>query len=91
MAQILAEEFRPLGYRVPTGKIPNWLMWVIARFDGTIKLALDYLDRKEVVTHAKSRDELGWTMRPLRESLIATGRAMIEHGVVPVPTARKAA
>lgn len=91
MAQILAEEFRPLGYRVPTGKVPNWLMWVIARFDGTIKLALDYLDRKEVVTSAKAREDLGWTMRPLRESLFDTAHAMIEHQLVSTPSARKAA
>ena len=33
IARVLAEEFGPRGYRVPTRLIPYWLMWIIARFD----------------------------------------------------------
>jgi nucleoside-diphosphate-sugar epimerase len=83
MAKILAAEFNPRGYRVPTGKLPYWLMWIIAWFDKAVNLALGFVGRKELVSSAKAQRELGWTMRPVRDSIIDTGRTMIEQGVVP--------
>jgi nucleoside-diphosphate-sugar epimerase len=63
-ARMLAEEFGPLGYRVPTGKLPYWLMWVVARFDKTVRMALDYVGHREEVSNQKAADELGWSPRP---------------------------
>jgi nucleoside-diphosphate-sugar epimerase len=83
MAKLLAQEFNPKGYRVPTGKLPYWVMWIIARFDKAVHLALGYVGRKELVSSAKAQRELGWTMRPIAETVVETGRTMIEQGVVP--------
>ncbi len=83
MAKVLAAEFNPKGYRVPTGRLPYWLMWVIARFDKAIRLALEYVGRQELVTCEKAKRELGWSMRPVTQTLIDTGRSMIEYGIVP--------
>jgi nucleoside-diphosphate-sugar epimerase len=83
MAKVLAAEFNPRGYRVPTGRLPYWLMWIFARFDKAVRLALGFVGRKELVSSAKAQRELGWTMRPVRESIIDTARTMIEQGVVP--------
>jgi dihydroflavonol-4-reductase len=82
MAKVLAVEFNPKGYRVPTGRLPYWLMWVIARFDKTIRLALEYVGRQEKVSCDKAKSELGWSMRPVEQSIIDTGRSMIEYGIV---------
>jgi nucleoside-diphosphate-sugar epimerase len=83
IAKVLAEEFNPQGYKVPTGKLPYWVMWIIARFDKAIRLALDYVGREELVSSEKARRELGWTMRPVRTTIIDTAQSMITHGVVP--------
>lgn len=83
IAKILAAEFNPRGYRVPTGRLPYWLMWIIARFDGAVKLALGFVGRKEMVSAAKAQRELGWRMRPVEDTILATARTMIEQGVVP--------
>ncbi|HYB99878.1 MAG TPA: aldehyde reductase [Candidatus Limnocylindrales bacterium] len=83
IARILAEEYNPRGYRVPTGKLPYFLMWIIAWFDKAVNLALTFVGRREVVSSAKAQKELGWRMRPVRESILDTARTMIEHGVVP--------
>ena len=82
MAKVLAAEFNPRGYRVPTGHLPYWLMWVFARFDKAVRLALTFVGRKELVSSAKAQRELGWTMRPVRESIIDTAQTMIEHRIV---------
>jgi nucleoside-diphosphate-sugar epimerase len=83
MAKVLAAEFNPKGYRVPTGRLPYWLMWIIARFDKAIRLALEYVGRQELVSSEKAKHELGWSMRPMNETIIDTGRSMIEQGIVP--------
>ena len=83
IAKILAAEFNPRGYRVPTGRLPYWLMWIFARFDKAVRLALGYVGRKELVSAAKAQRELGWSMRPVRETIIDTAWTMIEQGVVP--------
>jgi nucleoside-diphosphate-sugar epimerase len=82
IAKVLAEEFNPQGFRVPTGRVPYWLMWVIGRFDKTVRLALGFIGRRELVTAEKAVRELGWTMRPVRQSIVDTARSLIEYGVV---------
>ncbi len=82
MARMLAAEFNPRGWRVPTGVLPRWLMWVVARFDRTVRLALVFVGVHENVSSAKAERELGWSMRPVRQSILDTARSLIVHGVV---------
>lgn len=82
IAEIMAAEFGPLGYRVPTARAPYWLMWLVARFDKTVRMALPYIGRTEQVSHAKISRDLGWQPRAVAESVIDTGYSLIEHGVV---------
>jgi dihydroflavonol-4-reductase len=82
IAAILAAEFGPRGYRIPTGKLPLWLMWVLARFDKAIRLAFDYARIPKHVSAEKAKRELGWTPRPAVESVIATAESLVEFGVV---------
>ncbi|WP_206074594.1 NAD-dependent epimerase/dehydratase family protein [Antribacter gilvus] len=82
MAQMLHEEFGPLGYRVPTARLPYWAMWLIARVDGEVRFGLDYVDRPERLDASKAGAALGLTMRPVRESVVDTARSLIEHGLV---------
>ncbi|SEO52232.1 NAD-dependent epimerase/dehydratase family protein [Amycolatopsis saalfeldensis] len=81
-ARVLAAEFAGRGFRVPTGVMPNWVLWLAARFDRSLRLALYFLDRRERVSAAKAQRELGWVMRPARETLVDTGNSLIERGIV---------
>jgi nucleoside-diphosphate-sugar epimerase len=82
IAGMLSSEFGPMGYRVPTARAPYWLMWLVARFDKTIRMALQYIGHEEHVSHEKISRDLGWQPRPVIESVIDTGYSLIEHGVV---------
>jgi dihydroflavonol-4-reductase len=82
VASTLAEEYRPRGYQIPTRVMPYWLLWLIGRFDSTARLALTFVGRRQVVTARKATEELGWTMRPVRESVIDTAESLLRHGVV---------
>jgi len=57
--------------------------WIIACFDKAVNLAITFVGRKELVSAAKAKRELGWTMRPINETILETGRTMIQQGVVP--------
>ncbi|MDP9793281.1 nucleoside-diphosphate-sugar epimerase [Catenuloplanes nepalensis] len=82
MAVVLAAEFGPKGFRVPARRLPYWLMWLVARFDPTIRLALGFVGRTEPLSARKAIEELGWTTRPTAEMLLATGQSLIDHGLV---------
>lgn len=82
MARILGEEFHAQGYRVPRRRMPYWMLWTVARFDREVRLGLDFVGSAEQVSADKARRELGWSMRPVRETLADTGRSLIEHGIV---------
>lgn len=85
IAAVLAEEFNRRGYRVPTGSMPTWLLRLVALFDPSVRQALDFVGRRELVTADKARRELGWTMRPVRDSIVDTANSLIELGLAPNP------
>ena len=82
MAAILAAEYRPRGYRVPTGPLPTPLLCLAARFDPRLKLTLSMAGIPQLVSAEKARTELGWQPRPARETILDTARSLIAHGLV---------
>jgi nucleoside-diphosphate-sugar epimerase len=91
IAAVLAAEFNPKGYRVPTGRLPTWLFRVLALFDASIRPALAFVGRREDVSADKARRELGWTPRPARESILDTAYNLIELGLAPNPSKKEVA
>lgn len=85
IAGVLRDTFGPRGYRVPTRPLPYWLMWLNARVDRMVRLALDYYGVPLLLSLDKARAELGWKPRPAEESIVAAGESLIRHGVVPAP------
>ena len=91
VAVVLAEEFAPQGYRVPTGELPEWFARVVGWFDRSVRMAADHLGRHELVSSEKARRELGVTLRPARESILDTAYSLIEFGLAPNPGKKAAA
>ena len=77
MADILATK-----YRVPTRPAPYWLLWLAARFDPEIRSVLGYVDEQELVSADKAERELGWAMRPLRETILDTAASLTAYHLV---------
>jgi dihydroflavonol-4-reductase len=82
MASILADQYKPLGYRVPTGAMPYPVMWVIARFDASVRLALTFWGHRRRVSAAKAEKDLGWISRPPADSVLDAAASMIEVGMI---------
>jgi len=83
IGRILAAEFGPRGYRPPTGKLPYPLMWLVARFDKSVRLVLQYVGKREEVSHDKATRMLGWEPRPVHDTIVDMANSMIEKGLIP--------
>jgi nucleoside-diphosphate-sugar epimerase len=83
VAQILDRNFGPKGYRVPTGKLPPFLMRVMSLIDATARLALNDLGRPQTIDNGKIRKELGWQPRDLEEMTVSMADSLIAYGLIP--------
>lgn len=82
IALILKDRFGDRGFRVPTRKIPGWLLKLVATWDKTARLAVQELGKRQNVSTQKARQVLGFAPRSLEEMVVAMGESMIQRGVV---------
>lgn len=68
--------------KVPTRRLPSWLVRIFARFDPVVQQVVSELDnvRENDASHAKA--VLGWETRPAAESVLDAARDMLRLGVV---------
>ncbi len=54
-------------------------------FDPSIRSIVGDLGNRPEYSSALPREQLGWSPRPLEDSIAETAESLIEHGVVKVP------
>lgn len=84
VAAILREGLGPQGRKVPTRKLPDWLMRLVGRFDPVVRQVLGELGNVRDTDISHARTKLGWNPRPPEESILDTARDMIRLGIVKV-------
>jgi nucleoside-diphosphate-sugar epimerase len=82
IATILKEAYEPRGYKIATRTLPAWILRAAATFSSEAKLGAEMLGIPHDVTAGKAIRELGWTPRPLRDSVLDTAESLISAGVV---------
>jgi nucleoside-diphosphate-sugar epimerase len=82
IATILARTFGPRGYKVPTRRVPGWLLRLVSLWDRTAALAVQELGKRQDLSTQRARDVLGWRPRSLEEMVVSMGESMIVHGVI---------
>lgn len=70
--------------KVPTRVAPNFMIKAIGLFDPSVRSIVGDLGQHPEYSNARAREELGWSPRPLEDSIADTGRSLIEFGVVKV-------
>ncbi len=81
VAAILRRELGPDAKKVPTRKVPDLLVKVMGRFDPSVGSIVNQLGKKLTYSSEKARTELGWSPRPVADSVADTGRSMVELGL----------
>ncbi|KAL9965662.1 hypothetical protein ACROYT_G029499 [Oculina patagonica] len=82
MAKILDEEFRPLGYNVPTKIFPSCGLKILSWFDSTIKLMVPSLDKELKIDNSKIKAELGFQPTELKITIIDMAYNLIDAGFI---------
>lgn len=82
VAVILQEHLDPLGYKIPTMKIPAIALRVVALWDKTARLAPKDLGQRQDLDPTQIRRVLHRTSKDLREMTVSMTNTMIRNGVV---------
>eukprot|EP00300_Choanocystis_sp_HF-7_P033430 c45774_g1_i1.p1 GENE.c45774_g1_i1~~c45774_g1_i1.p1 ORF type:complete len:352 (-),score=81.46 c45774_g1_i1:106-1161(-) len=81
VAQLLAAEFNPLGYKIPTSRLPTSMLKV----GGVCDKSLGYLATRvgliEQIDNSATRTLLGFPLRPVNDSLMDMAHASIRLGL----------
>lgn len=82
VAAILRRELGADAAKVPTRGVPNLAVRAMALFDPGIRSITNQLGKKLTYSSAKAETMLGWTPRPLEQTIAETGRSMVERRLV---------
>jgi len=82
IAEVLRARLGAEAHRVPTRRVPDFVVRIAALFDPMLKLAANELGsvRNMDASHAKA--VLGWATRPAQESIVDAARSLIDLGIV---------
>ena len=82
VAEILRERLGPAASNVPTRVAPDLLVRAMAIFDGGIRSFTNSLGKKTEYDTSKARDRLGWSPRPIADTIAESAESLIERGVL---------
>jgi dihydroflavonol-4-reductase len=87
IAEVLRERLGPRASKVPTRVAPDLLVKAMALFDGGIRSFKSSLGKRTDYQTTKAQDLLGWSPRPVEDTIAEAAESLIDRGVVEVPAA----
>ncbi|WP_425230753.1 SDR family oxidoreductase [Sphingomonas sp.] len=84
VAQVLRDRLGDQAAKVPTRRLPGWVLRVVALFDPMVRQITGEIGRTRATPATHAHDVLGWTPRPAEETIVDTAESLIERGVVKV-------
>jgi dihydroflavonol-4-reductase len=79
---VLRERLGERASKVPTRTLPNVLVRGMALFDPGIRSVVGGLGKRTELSSEKARTSLGWTPRPVEDTIAETGDSLIHQGAV---------
>src|SRR3954469_9681684 len=80
--EILRDRLGERASKGPTRTLPDFLVRAMALFDGGILSIVGALGKRSELSSERARTTLGWTPRPIEDTIAETGESLIEHQVV---------
>lgn len=82
VANILTANLGENARKVPTRKMPDWLLKLLALVRPELKQLVAELGNVRGGDSSHAMKALGWTMRPPEEAILATASSLTERGIV---------
>jgi dihydroflavonol-4-reductase len=80
--EILRDRLGGAAAKVPTRTIPDFVVRGMALFDGGIRSVVGGLGKRSELSSDKAKRTLGWSPRPIEDTIVETGESLIRHEVV---------
>jgi dihydroflavonol-4-reductase len=82
IARMLKEGLGDAARKVPTRRVPGWLLHAVALFDPQVRGILPELGKRKNASNEKARRLLGWGPRSPTEALLSTAQSLRELGLL---------
>ncbi len=84
VAAVLRAKLGPKARKAPTRPMPDWLVNILALFNPEVRGIKTEIGKVRHVDASHAHERLGWTMRPVEDTIAECGTSLIAHGVVKV-------
>lgn len=84
VANILTANLGEAARKVPSRRMPDWLLRTLALFRPELRQLVAELGNVRGGDSRHAMETLGWTMRPAEEAILATANSLIERGIVKI-------
>jgi nucleoside-diphosphate-sugar epimerase len=85
IARVLREGLRDAGARVPTRPMPDIAFRAFATFVPQLREVVRELNQRYDYSTQQARTLLGWSPRPVEDTILDSAHSLIRHGVVKAP------
>jgi len=82
IARMLKAELGESARNVPSVSIPDFIVRIFALFDPVLRARLFELGKRRLVSSDKARRVLGWSTRPVRDTIVETAKSLQAQGLV---------
>jgi dihydroflavonol-4-reductase len=82
IALILSDHLQGQGFKIPTAKLPSFLLPIFAIWDKQVRIILPEVDQGLEIDNTKITSQLDMQFRDLKEMTEAMADSMIRYGVV---------
>jgi nucleoside-diphosphate-sugar epimerase len=82
IADLLRERMPDAARRVPVRMLPDWVLRLVALFDGSVRQLVPELGKLKNATNEKARRMLGWEPRLREDAILATAESLVKYGLL---------
>lgn len=84
IAGVLRARLGAKARKAPTRPMPDWVVAILALFNAEVRGIRTEIGKVRHVDASHARERLGWTMRPVEDTIADCGESLIAHGVVKI-------
>jgi nucleoside-diphosphate-sugar epimerase len=82
LSRVLKQRMGEVARHAPTGKLPNWVVRLLAVFSPPVRQIVPDLGKVKLASNEKAKTVLGWAPRSNEDAVVATAESLVALGLV---------